>query len=199
MAGVSIFAWTRPLNNLYSPYKLVAYAACSSRRQHTQGLRARQSPEMCLLTYLFGALPRLSLQQTHADFYVSIGSTLGGSSGSWGPFAPHLEPFVSPRATIFEKSHRVDLVPLLAGRTCLGQRTKLGGRRHKLKRGCSISSSLWSHSGQQGWYGKPWRANLSAVQHLSNHRKNLQRSGAQDIHTVSLQGSKDVEPTKKRR
>jgi len=62
------------------------------------------------------------------------------------------------------------------------------------------SSSLWSHSGQQGWYGKPWRANLSTVQHLSNHRKNLQRSGAQDIHTVekkkrrevSLRGSKDV-------
>jgi len=115
------------------------------------------------------------------------------------PFCATFGALRSPRATVFEKNHRVDLVPLLAGRTCLGQRTKLGGRRHKLKRGCSISSSLWSHSGQQGWYGKPWRANLSAVQHLSNHRKNLQRSGAQDIHTVSLQGSKDVEPTKKRR
>jgi len=60
------------------------------------------------------------------------------------------------------------------------------------RRSSMSSSSLWSHSGQQGWYGKPWRANLSTVQHLSNHRKNLQRSGAQDIHTVSLQGSKDV-------
>jgi len=69
----------------------------------------------------------------------------------------------------------------------------------QVERRCSMpSSSLWSHSGQQGWYGKPWRANLSTVQHLSNHRKNLQRSGAQDIHTVAKKKEKTVCGVQKR-
>nr|XP_051215811.1 uncharacterized protein LOC127333471 [Lolium perenne] len=61
---------------------------------------------------------------------------------------------------------------------------------HPVRR-CVIVSSDWSHSGHLGACGKPRRASLSPVQHLSrqaNHMKNFTLGGAQDLQFSSHDG-----------
>ena len=66
---------------------------------------------------------------------------------------------------------------------------------------CYTFSSSWSQRGQCSGWSRPRRASRSAVQHRfkeANHKKNLQRGGAQDFE-ISFQGSNSTAPTKKRR
>jgi hypothetical protein len=155
MAGFSIFACTRLLNNLYSPYKPTAYPACSSSSRRAFAPAKVQRCACSLASWSTIETGGVTPSNTHR-FLCFHRVHARRITRELSPFAPPLEPFVSPCATIFGRSHPVDLVPLLAGRTNRREKTQV-------ERRCSMSSSSWSDSGQRGWCGNPRRASLSAI------------------------------------
>jgi hypothetical protein len=71
-------------------------------------------------------------------------------------------------------------------------------KEHPMRR-CVMVSTDWSQSGHLGACGKPRRASLSPVQHLSrqaSHMKNFTRGGAQDFQ-FNLQEPEMMAPWKR--